>query len=302
MSYGQRYAPYAPTGDAEVNKREVVNSTRWNEMAVQLAADYDFDYVEGYRTHKGHRPVTVANQRLKSVDHCEFCGQLIVYVAVIGGKSKFAPETSKIPLLKQIGFDCLERILGVNLGYYHKAMQDYKEMKNDAAIESRQKRYAEKYKDYIDWLLNLSPMLIENKSYNYQNGFLRDMLHLLTTGQKQFTKDQEAYLQRVMKDPRFDTKNAVEITQIQRNELKKIKELLAFIAKVDGKKIVDSYRSSYSVVNNILAYVVRNNGATQAMLLKLNDINKTYVEREKNQKITPVKSSYTDAASSILYQ
>jgi len=274
------------------NRHIVENSVKWDEDAIQMVENYDFDLDTSYRNHSGHTPSDIHGQ--KPVDHCMFCGQQIVYVAVIAGKSKFAPQTTVVPVYQQIGFDCLERVLGTTWKHYHNAMAQYKQMVKDAAQESRATRYPVKYKHYIDWITGLPAMLTENRSYNYTNYFIKDMLKILTKGTKVFSPKMEDYLKRLMTDPRYDAKKAIETNQLQRVEQSQIQKLLELIKEIDGDKIHEQY-SSYGFVNSVLTYVVKNNGAKRAQLDALNNVYKRYTEiKRKRDEATKKNDVFAD--------
>lgn len=278
----------------EKNKHIVVNSVKWDENAKNLVENFDFDLERSYRNHGNFTfaPKDIHGQ--PPVTHCQFCGQNIVYVAVIAGKSKFAPDTTAVPVYRQIGFDCLERVLGRYWKHYHTAMSQYKTLMQEAAQESRAKRYPVKYKEYIDWIQALPTFLTENRAYNYTNYFIKDMLKILTTGSKIFSPKMEEQLKRLMNDPRYDAKKAIETNQLQRVEQSQIEKLLNLIKEIDGDKIHEKY-SSYGFVNSVLTYVVKNNGAKRAQLDALNNVYKRYTEiKRKRDEATKKNDVFAD--------
>lgn len=253
----------------QVNTKNVKPSRRWHLDVKKLVRDFDFDRDQTYRNHEGHQPGTVHGQ--KPAENCQFCGQPIMYVAVIAGRSKFAPETTKHPKYYQIGFDCLRIVLGENWKDYAWMHREYKAMVDEAAVESRKKRYAVDYAQYIAWIKTLPASLYENRAYNYQNWKIKRFLETLTTGCRNFTKQDEADLLRFMKDKRFDSTQMVETKKLQTVEIDKVKQLLVRIQEKD--KFTSK---TYEFVNSVLSYIIRWNGATQKQLEALNKIHKQY--------------------------
>ena len=253
-----------------MNKRLVENSKRWDDEAKKLVAEYDFDLDHVYSV--AHSPIDVHGA--PPVKNCQFCGQKLWYVAIIIGKPKFAD--AKTGIYRQIGCDCLERVLGENWHHYSTAMSQLKTLKEAAAKEARQKKYAEKYPDFIKWLaVIVTTSLIENKQYNWVNWFIKDMYLILTTGSKIFTPKMEDYLKSLMKDPRYQPAQSTQILKIVTVEVDKVRKLLDLIEQVDGTHIYESH-SAFKFVNSVLNYVIKNNGATQAQLDALNKVYASY--------------------------
>lgn len=264
-----------------MNEKQVENSKRWHEDAKKLVAEYDFDLDHVYRV---SRPYDLHNQA--PVDHCQFCGQMLWYVAIIKGKPKFAD--AKENLYRQIGCDCLELVLGERWHDFQKAMGQLKSLKDEAAKEARQKKYNEIYANEIKWLdAVIHSPLIENRQYNYQNYFIKDVYTTLTTGSKILSKGAESYLHSIMRDPRYQVSEAANIMNIVRCEAEKVRKLMVLIEQVDTNKI-HTKLSSFDYVNTLLTNVITKNGATQGELDSLNRIFIRYrdeVERKTRKKI-----------------
>lgn len=260
-----------------MNNRQSHISRKWYKEAVVLVDEYDFDLSTVYDN--SFAPADVHGA--PPVTNCQFCGQAIRYVAVIAGKPKFA-ESKNVANYKQIGCDCLEHVLGRNWKHFASAMRQLKVLVDAAKVESRKKRFAVKYKAYIDWIDSLPTWLIEKKEYNWSNRFILDMKRILTTGEKDFSKKMQMYMDNLMKDPRYDTSKVVETKSTVETEVRKMRELLAMIEKVDGNHIHDSY-SAYGFVNSILNYAIKHNGASRSQLNALNKVWLRYTNRKKTE-------------------
>ena len=273
-----------------MNKTQSTTSRKWHAEAVRLVGEYDFSLEIVYDNGVSHLPV----HGQQVVQNCQFCGQSIRYVAVIAGTSKFAGSTS-VSNYQQIGCDCLEHVLGKSWKHYGTMKSQLKTLVDAAKVVSRQKRYAEKHKDLIAWLESLPQSLLENQQYRWTNRFLIDMKRILTTGCKDFTKNMEAELNRKMKDPRYDVTKAPETVKVVANEADKIRQLLKTIEEVDGASIHERW-SGYSFVNSVLAYTIKNNGATRAQLDALNKVWVKYQTKKTAMKSVAVKLATNDPA------
>lgn len=248
----------------------ITQSRKWSPAVVTEATSHDFVLKTVFNNNAN--PVAAA--------HCQWCGQKIVYVALVEGTH----QSTKAVISRQIGCDCLVHLLGIHWGYYSTLQQQVKTLKEQAAIEGRQKLYATKFAAEIAWLQSLPESMIGASSKSYTASFLRDMLTLLTTGKKVFTKKMYDYLSKLKKDQRFQPATVAKTAQVQNTELGKIQALLTLIESVDGKSIHDiHYRGSYNIVKSVYDYVQKMNGATRKQLDMLNKIFARYTAMSKKK-------------------
>ena len=122
----------------------------------------------------------------------------------------------------------------------------------------------------------------------YAGKFLSDMLIILTTGNKQYSPKMGAYLDKLMKDKRFQPATVTKMTALQNTELTKIQTLLKLIEEVDGG-MIHTQKSSYDLVFSVMGYVTKMNGATRKQLDMLNKIFARYTAMKKKK--TEVKTT-----------
>jgi hypothetical protein len=158
--------------------------------------------------------------------------------------------------------------------------RNLKDLKALVTIEHRKAKYAEKYKEYIDFLNTLPDFLLS------QNYFLRNMKRLLTTGERVFTPSMEEWFKKSLVDPRLKLALVQHIDVSK--QVKKMKELLIVIEELDGANIHDEKKSSYHFVNSVLNYTLRKNGATQKQLEALNNVFNRYTKRKEAKENTVV--------------
>ena len=256
----------------------ITNSKKWSPEALNDVATYDFS-LETVYSNNG-KPLAVKN--------CQWCGQRIVYVAVVKGASKSALGTD---VERHIGCDCLAHLLGTSWRYYGTMNRQVKTLKDAASVESRRVKYETQYAKEIVWLQSLCFYLPGGSSMTttgYAGKFLSDMLIILTTGNKQYSPKMNAYLQKLMEDKRFQPATVTKMTALQNTELTKIQTLLKLIEEVDGG-MIHTQKSSYDLVFSVMGYVTKMNGATRKQLDMLNKIFARYTAMKKKK--TEVKTT-----------
>lgn len=242
-----------------MSERIVVESRKWYAEAKNLVHNYEFNLKYVYdNTMLFHREIDV-------VHNCDFCGQAIRYVALIDGLPKLIK--SHHPVTRQIGCDCLGRVLGTTWKHYSSAMGQYKKLVTEAQKTSRKAKYAEKYAKEIKWIENLPPFLM--------NRFLKDTIALLTTGDKVITPGREKYLMWHINNPKWNDKAIISNYNQSIIQKEKLVTLLALIEKKDGKNIHTKY-SAYEFVNSVLNSIDRQNGLTPNQMVALNKVAAKY--------------------------
>lgn len=261
----------------------ITKSNKWSQQVVDEATQHDFTLETVYNN-------IHSNYNGLFTKHCKWCGQSIVYVAVVKGTH----TATKAIIERHIGCDCLGHLLGTGWRYYSTMTQQVKALKSVAAIAARQVKYSIDYATQIAWLQSLPSSMFNN---TYTGHFLSDMLVLLTTGKKVYSTKMHDYLMKLMKDQRFQPATMTKTVQVQSTELQKIETLLKLIAEVDGDSIQDvRYRGSYNVVKSVFDYVKKMNGATRKQLDMLNSIFKRYNDMKAKKIEVKAKLNLNDPA------
>jgi hypothetical protein len=267
-------------------------SVKWNSGASDLVDVSMFGVVTVYDNNFEYKKVfdNVSSElkklypsfshSFKKTEHCEFCGQSIMYVAIIIAIDKSDPE--KIDF-RQIGCDCLGKIFGTTWSGFRDADSIKKILVGQAKIRSRKEKYAVKYKHYIDWLNLLPSAILEHKQ------FLRDMKTVLTTGSKVFSENMEQYLKSLTTAKDYSQENLKTLGTTVESVIAKLEHLLKLVSDTDKDNITKPW-SAYEFVNSVLTQT-RNNYRVPTLKQMLS-INKVYDRYTKIRvKIAPKNAS-----------
>ena len=247
------------------SKGASVISKRWKVDVKEMVNKYDFHY--------------------HSADHneykCEFCGNKLHYVAYIEGSPLTNPDGEKKRF--GIGFDCLTLVFGTSWHGYTQAKREIAYLKKLAAIARRKEKNAVDYADIISWLNSLHPTQIS------RNKFLKDMKHILETGNKPFSINMESGIRSAMEKIKpLDSANYD--AQLKRHKevvIPNLEKLLDMICEVDNLK-PHSYDweapkySSFGFVKNVLAYAKTVDSLSQKQKDALNRVWKRYEGKKKS--------------------
>lgn len=241
-------------------------SSRWKNEAVQLAEDYDFQYVGSYD----------AGREFRQEDHCcDFCGTHLRYTAVI-----VAEQDEDIE--REVGLDCLEHIFGTSWSKLQDVERDIKDLKERAKMERRKEKFQEEYGNLIDW--------IEKYLYIKENNFLRSMYNVLTTGSREFTRKMEEAVKDI-----YDETDLEEMREEQKEKEKKVRQynkkigkLQDLIVDVDDVEVDSDYEpvegdhSALDFVNSVSGFLENRGYLTDNQLEALNDIFARYKDKKED--------------------
>lgn len=206
---------------------------------------------------------------LKPVNHCEFCGQMIIYVAIIVGINK--TDSMKFTT-HQIGCDCVGKIFGVKWYGYRTASSAKTVLVNQAKIRARKEKYAKQFSQFIEWLNYLPETLIN------RNGFLVSMKKLLNTGERSMTDNMIKYLTKLYQSREFDLRHfAIHQAELDRN-IEKVRSCLILVKDIDGDNIHKSW-SSYSFVCSILNNLEKWHKISPNQMIALNKVYDRYSKK-----------------------
>jgi hypothetical protein len=230
-------------------------STKWSKSTVQMTNTTEFGVVTVYDNSFGASDVLYpTRKRLKSYfpyvkgswdihTHCEWCGQSLLYVAVIVGIDERDRSKSTV---HHIGCDCLGKIFGINWYGFRSAADVKIRLINEAKKRRRVMNYSVTYAEELVWLDSLPEPLLK------KNTFLVDMKRIIRSGDRIVSKKMADYLSGLMKSKEYDPKQfaiaAVEIA----NTTEKILGVLRLVESVDTTDEVRCKSwSSYSFVKSI---------------------------------------------------
>jgi len=214
---------------------------------------------------------------------CDFCGNNLIYVAVIEGDSMIEANTADkcVKKVYNVGLDCLQLTLGTEWAYYTQVAREIRRLKKIAAMKSRAKKYAVQYKDMLDWFETLHP---EQLKKNY---FLLSMKVVLTTGERVFTPNMEKAVRNKMGKIKMSANEYDEKLKYHREVvIPKIRKLIERIKKLDNitddMSIYDAPKySSYGFVLDVLSFAVKNDVITANQIIALNKTRDRYIKKKK---------------------
>lgn len=240
-------------------------SNRWKNEIVEVVEDHDFEYVDVYDAGRSFR---------QDNHQCDFCGSHLRYTAVIQAEDDSDLEFS-------VGLDCLEHAMGTRWSRLQEVERAIKELKEEAARKRRKEAYADEYSGEIDW--------IERYLEIKYNGFLDDMLHILKTGEREFTRNMEDAVRRIYKNTDlFDLKEEQdEKKQELKGKERRIKKLIKLIAEVDDLELDDDLslasgsNSTHRFVYSVYTFFNKRGSMSENQLESLNNIYKQYKEKQE---------------------
>lgn len=258
-------------------------STKWSVDTVRLSDESLFGIVTVYDNlgtpekvlDESHNELAKHYQKIGgdfSVhSHCQFCGQKLVYVAVIVGIDRVNRETATV---YQIGCDCVGKIFGESWYGYRTANDAKKTLVEAAKVRRRKEEYATKYAKELAWLNSLPDMLIVRKS------FLVDIKKIITTGSREITEKMEKYLRVLMHDKELDAKNFAKASILINTQIEKVQSILKLVeSQVDATELHAPW-SSYDFVKSILDRLIQwRHPLSQA---QMDGLNKVYVRYMKS--------------------
>jgi len=208
---------------------------------------------------------------------CDFCGNPLVYVAVIDGDNLKDKSTKTY----SIGLDCLQLVLGTEWAYYSQVNREIKRLKKIAAAKSRAKKYAVQYKDLLDWFNSLHPEQLKS------NPFYVVMYKILTTGERVFTDNMYRAIRDKMSKVRMSVNEYDEKLKHHKDVvIPRIKTLRALVMEVDGitdaMSIYDTPKySAYGFVTDVLSFAIKANRITPGQIEGLNKVHVRYTKMKK---------------------
>jgi len=248
-------------------------SKSWRTEVLDVVEDHNFDLREVYD----------AGPTFRDDDHqCDFCGTHLRYTAVIE-----AEDNQDIDY--EVGLDCLEHVMGTGWSHMQDVEREIKNLKEKAKKKRRREEYAEEYGKLINWLE--TRLEIEN------DGFLRDMHEILTTGKKKFTQNMRNSVMEIVEETDLDflREKQERVSQWE----SKVEDLLDTIIEKDAIEISedaekeypkpryvnigrpwDEGRSSYKFVQDVLMYLRRQNRLTEKQMDAMEEVNEDYKTRE----------------------
>lgn len=214
---------------------------------------------------------------------CDFCGNNLVYVAVIEGDSLVEANTVDKCTKKvyDVGLNCLQLVLGEEWIYFRQAKREIAKLKKEAAKKKRAEKYAVQYKDMIDWFKSLHP---EKLKTNY---FYLSMYRVLTTGERVFTENMESAIRNKMGKISMSADEYEEKLKHHREVvLPKIRRLVQTIKELDDitddMSIYDVPKySAYGFVLDVLAFATKSNRLTPNQVIALNKVRDRYIKKKK---------------------
>jgi hypothetical protein len=244
------------------SKGKSLISRRWKVDIREMVNDYNFklNHVHG------------------NDGKCDFCGNNLIYVAVIDGTLLSGGNSNKT---YNVGLDCLGLVLGKGWAYYNVAKREIAKLKKIAAAKKRAEKYAVKYKDMIDWFNSLHP---EQLKKNY---FYLSMYRILTTGSRVFTENMESVIRSKMGKIKISKEEYDEKLKHHKEVvLPRLQTLLNLVKEVDGitdeMSIYDLPKySAYSFVLDVFGDAKRKNRLTPGQIEALNRVHVRYTKRKK---------------------
>jgi hypothetical protein len=212
---------------------------------------------------------------------CDFCGNNLIYVAVIEGDSLIEANTMDKCTKKvyNVGMDCLQLVLGEEWVYYRQAKREIAKLKKEAAAKRRAKKYAVKYKDMFDWFESLHPEQIK------KNYFYRSMLHILKTGERVFTPNMEKAIRNKMDKTKISADEYEEKLKHHKEVvIPRIGKLLDLVKEVDNidKNTYDIPKwSAFDFVYSVLSNAIERNRLTPGQKDALNKVHVRYTKKKK---------------------
>ena len=144
-------------------------------------------------------------------------------------------------------------------------------------IEARKTEYADTYKDEIKWLSENKLALSEK--------FLKDMLEVLTGGNRPFSEKMHQAVIKSMKNPKYNELDMIKRKGDMKPILEKINRVWEIVAELDGDKD-DYYLQNYSAlpfVNSLKMQFEKNYHLSEKQMHALNSVYKKYKKRWDNK-------------------
>ncbi len=163
-------------------------------------------------------------------------------------------------------------MVGNNNSYFNNNSSNNKKSKLSINA-TRKDEFATKYKVEIEWLAGNKIALNEK--------FLRDMLDVLRTGNRQFTEKMHTAVLKSMKNPKYDEFAMIERKDKMKPILEKINRVWEIVAELDGEKD-DYYLQNYSAlpfVNSLKEQFEKNYHLSEKQMNALNAVYAKYKKR-----------------------
>lgn len=241
-------------------------SNRWKNDILPVVEEHDF----------GLKDVYDAGPSFRQDDHqCDFCGTHLRYTALI-----IAEDNTDIEY--KVGLDCLEHAMGTSWSHLQDVERRIKDLKEEAKKERRKEAYAEEYSEMIEWLETRLEIVDDNR-------FLSDMLHVLKTGEKEFSRNMEDAVKREIENTDLDMLR--EKAKMVEKWKEQLDALLEEIIEKDAIEFDDNGdytigrpysegRCSYDFVKDVRQYLDRNGKLTENQMEAMNDVKSTYSDRD----------------------
>ena len=145
-------------------------------------------------------------------------------------------------------------------------------MKKPNKMEQRKLQYSEIYKPEIKWL--------EDNIYAKNNSFLMDMLEILKTGSRTFTKKMTEAVRKSMQNPAYDVAKRIELESKVgsiKQRLRMIEELVYKVDEFKNEYYIENY-SPIKFVRSLKSQLKRNLTLSPKQLGALNKIYKRYIK------------------------
>jgi len=263
-------------------------STRWKNDILPVVEEHDFGLEDVYDAGRGFRQDEECR--------CDFCGTPLRYTATIVAKDDRSIEYD-------IGLDCLEHVMGTSWSHLQDVERRIKELKEEAKKKRRKEAFAEEYSEMIEWL-EMRLEILDN------NNFLSDMLHILKTGESEFTRDMEESVKDAARETDLD-----ELRKVKEKTESWIQQLDALLDDIvkkdaiefseDGEYTIgrpyDEGRCSYDFVKNVREYVANNYKMSEKQMGTINDIAEEYSNRDvwKEEVEEETDSSSVDSSPAV---
>lgn len=239
---------------------KAVISSKWSKEAKSLVSKHDFNLVTVYYNLL-QTPHSVLHKSLPVVYNCQFCGQNINYVAII--------ESSDKTEVRQVGCDCVEKILGRTWIHFNTMTSMQKKLKESVAKDKRKAKYATEFKNDIEWL--------NSQDLKY-NKFLNDMRDILTTGSRVITNRMIFYMRKLIAES-VNTKPQNRVTTFD------LDSVLNKIEIVRKKAIEAEFDVSF--IDSVSNFVKTHNKITKGQMEGLNSVYigaKNRIEKKNKKK------------------
>ena len=241
-------------------------SNRWKNDILPVVESHDFGLLNVYD----------AGPSFRQDDHqCDFCGTHLRYTAEIAAEDD--PDIEY-----KVGLDCLEHAMGTSWSHMQDVERKIKDLKEEAKKQRRKEAFAEEYEEMIDWL--------ERRLEISEDGFLRNMYEVLTTGESEFTQNMEEAVKKNIRNTDLD-----ELRERQKwvdDWLSRIDDLIEIIVETDDlewderKEKYVGRSSGYGFVKSVRDQLERKSYISDNQMEALNDIYSEYQEKQSENEET----------------